>query len=190
MKLFRGLAVLAALPALAAGAARAQDPAPPNATPSEEHTYLNQFVGEWKTSGQGTDPSGKKSDLAGFEFDRMVLGDFWLFFVYNSQMNGKPFVGHGMIGYDPARKKYIGSWVDSMSPYMASFEGTADREKKTLTLNVSGTDPNTLKACKGKLVFEFQDADHRDLKSYRIDDSGGEKLAYELHYAREQAQSK
>jgi hypothetical protein len=190
MNLFRGIAALAALAMLPAGLARGQDQKPPHATPSDEHSVLNQFVGEWKSTGKGMDPSGKMTDMPGFEFDRMVLGDFWLFFVYNSQIAGKPFVGHGMIGYDPARKKYVGSWVDSMSPYMTTFEGTTDKTNKILTLETFGTDPMTEKSCKGRMVFEFQDQDHRSLKSYKMDDSGESKLVFELHYTREQAQSK
>ena len=190
MNLFRGIVALAALAALPAGVARSQDQNPPHATPTDEHAVLNQFVGEWKTTGKGTDPSGKQTEMSGYEFDRMVLGDFWLFFVYNSQMAGKPFVGHGMIGYDPAKKKYVGSWVDSMSPFMTTLEGTADRKTKSITLDAIGTDPMTEKACKGRLVFEFQDNDHRSVRSYKIDESGEAKLAFELHYTREQAQTK
>jgi hypothetical protein len=185
MTLVRGIALSAALAVLSAASTSGQDQKPPQAGPSDEHAYLHQFVGEWRTTGKGTDPSGKDKDLTGFEFDRMVLNDYWLFFVYNTQTDGKPYVGHGMIGYDPVRKKYIGTWVDSMTPYMATFDGSADRKQKTLTMEVSGTDSNTGKSCKGRLVFEFADPEHRSLKSYKIGDNGEATLSFELHYTKE-----
>lgn len=190
MAMFRRTAAAVALAFLGAGLALAQDAKPPQAAPSNEHEFLHQFVGEWRTEGKTKDASGKEVDALGLEYDRMVLGDFWLFFVYNSQMDGKPFVGHGMIGYDPARKKYIGTWVDSMSPYMATYEGTVDPKTKALTLETSGTDPATEKACKGRMVYEFQDPEHRSLKSFKEDESGALKPMFELHYTKESSQSK
>lgn len=165
---------------------------PPHPTPTDEHGFLRQFEGEWKTSGKGMDMTGKEIDMAGVEYDRMVLGDFWLSFVYRSQINDKPYVGHGMIGYDPAKKKYIGTWVDSMSPYMSQLEGQTDPKTNTLTLEVSGVDPMTEKPCKGRLVFQVQDPEHRSLQSFRMDDSaqGGSKKVFDLRYTKEQPHSK
>jgi hypothetical protein len=190
MAIFRRTAAVVVLGILGTGLGLAQDAKPPQAVPSDEHVFLHQFVGEWRTEGKMKDASGKEAETLGLEYDRMVLGDFWLFFVYNSQMNGKPFVGHGMIGYDPSRKKYIGTWVDSMSPYMATFEGTVDPKTRALTLETSGTDPATEKECKGRMVYQFQDAEHRSLQSFKLDESGAPKMMFELHYTKESAQSK
>ena len=168
-----------------------QEGKPPHPIPTDEHGFIRQFEGEWRTSGKGTDMTGKEVDMAGVEYDRMVLGDFWLSFVYRSQINDKPFVGHGMIGYDPAKKKYVGTWVDSMSPYMSQLEGRADAKTNTLTMEVSGVDPMTDKSCKGRLVFQIQDPEHRSLQSYRMDDSApGGKVIFYLHYTKEQPHSK
>lgn len=175
---------------LAASLLSAQDAKPPHAMPSDEHAFLHQFAGEWKTNGRGTDLSGKDVDMVGFESDRMVIGDFWLSFVYRSQVNDKLFVGHGMIGYDPQKKKYVGIWVDSMSPYLTSLEGTADRQANTLTMDSTGVDPATEKACRGRLVFHVQDSDHRTLQSFRVDDGQKGQMVFDQHYTRVEPQSK
>ncbi len=167
-----------------------QDETPSSVQPTDEHAWLRQFEGEWKTTGKGSDEFGKDVDLAGVEYDRMVLGDFWLSFVYRSQFAEKPFVGHGMVGYDPAKRKYIGTWVDSTSPHMSQFEGSVDGKKNTLTLDTTGTDSKTYKAKKGRLVFSFQDPDHRTLQSYRMDDEGKTHLIFEIQFTRVPVQAK
>lgn len=168
-----------------------QDGKPARPAPSDEHNFLRQFEGEWKTTGKGADMmTGKDVDMTGVEYDRVVLGDFWLSFVYRTQINDKPFVGHGMIGYDPTKKKYVGTWVDSMSPFMATFEGMADPKANTLTLETVGVDPMTEKSCKGRMVFQFQDAEHRTLQTFRTDDSNASKMMFDLHYTREAPHSK
>ena len=43
-----------------------------------------------------------------------------------------------MIGYDPAKKKYIGTWADSMTNHLWQYEGTVDKTGKKLTLNTKG----------------------------------------------------
>ncbi|MEZ6077749.1 MAG: DUF1579 family protein [Pirellulaceae bacterium] len=37
-------------------------------------------------------------------------------------------------GYDAEAKKYIGTWVDSLSPGMMHMDGEYNKEKKTMTL--------------------------------------------------------
>ncbi len=51
------------------------------------------------------------------------------------------FHGQGQTGYDPAKKKYIGTWVDSMSPTIMMMEGDFDPRTKTLTMYSKGTGP-------------------------------------------------
>ena len=48
-------------------------------------------------------------------------------------MPGQPFHGHGTATYDPAKKKYVGSWTDSMSRGLALTEATYDPATKTAT---------------------------------------------------------
>ena len=51
------------------------------------------------------------------------------------------FEGRGQFGYDPAKKKYVGTWIDSMSPTLRVLEGTYDAKTKTLTYKGDGVCP-------------------------------------------------
>jgi hypothetical protein len=180
---------------LAAPLVRAQDEGKmPHATPTKEHEALKAFEGEWDTVSKWQHPDGKMHEGRGTETASMMMGDFWLAFVHHSKMTGekgeKVMVGHGIMGYDPAKGKYTGVWIDSMSPYIMTFEGTADASGKKWTFESSGTDPKTQKACKGKMIEEFKDKDHRVSRFYKMDESGMEKMMGEVQYTRKAGEPK
>jgi len=59
------------------------------------------------------------------------------------------------------RKKYVGTWVDSMTDYLWRYEGEVDKSGKKLTLNAEG--PNFMTG-EGTTQFrdsyEFNSPDH------------------------------
>ena len=50
------------------------------------------------------------------------------------------FEGHGTETYDKGKKKYVGSWTDSMSTGLSTSEGTYDATSKTMTGWMVGPD--------------------------------------------------
>ncbi|QEG20696.1 DUF1579 domain-containing protein [Mariniblastus fucicola] len=103
-------------------------------TPGPETEVLRKEVGEWTCeikawSGPGAEPVITK----GSESTRM-FGDFWTITNFEGNMMGFPFKGHGTYGYDTRKKKYVGTWIDSLGPYMMHTEGTYDKETETLTM--------------------------------------------------------
>ncbi|HLY09495.1 MAG TPA: DUF1579 family protein [Planctomycetota bacterium] len=172
------------------GVGWAQETHAPPAVPTEEHDFLRQFSGEWTAVGKGTDVAGKSVDMKGLEIDRLVLGDFWLFLIFQSQIPEQPFVGHGMIGYDPIRRKYVGTWVDSLSPYLGTLEGTADPKTRTLTLEMAGTNAVTGKPSHDRLVYRFQDPEHRSVERTTLEDPEHPRLILRLDSTKNQLHSK
>ncbi len=82
-------------------------------------------------------------------------------------------VGVQTIGYDAAKKKYVGTWVDSMTDFMWKYEGSVDKSGKILTLEAEG--PNF--ASPGKLtkfqdIYEFKSADVIAITSKMLGDDG------------------
>jgi Protein of unknown function (DUF1579) len=145
----------------------AQDAAtPPMPTPQKEHEWLKQLEGQWTTEGEcNMGPGQPAIKSTGTETGRMV-GGFWAVNETKGEMSGMSMTGIMTVGYDPEKKKYVGTWVDSMSNYMWRYEGTVDAAGKTLTLNTEGPafmDPS--KKARYKEVIEFKSKDHKVFSS-------------------------
>jgi hypothetical protein len=167
MKRFVPLAAVVVV-ALAAAASAQEMP-----QPVKEHGWLKQFVGEWEVAseihpGPGVDPIKCK----GSESVKQI-GGFWIVSELKSEIKDMPMNAVMTVGYDPTKKRYIGSWIDSMSHVLWHYDGSVDDDGKTLTLEADG--PNMVdptKTSKYRDVTEFKSPDHRVLTSYVQDDDG------------------
>jgi len=77
------------------------------------------------------------------------------------------------LGYDPAKSRFVGTFVGSMMPSMWVYEGSLDASERVLTLDTKGpsfTDPNTLTEYQD--IIEIIDADTRILRSVIKGDDG------------------
>ncbi len=132
--------------------------------PQKEHEWLKQLEGEWETEAEMTmDPSKPPVKSTGTESVKM-LGGFWAVSENNGQMpfDNQPFKGILTLGFDPAKNKYVGTWVDSMNSRLWTYEGDVDESGKKLTLNTEGPCPMAGgKIMKMKEVMEITDADHK-----------------------------
>ena len=142
-------------PAFALGiatAAAAQFPAP-----SEEHKILKLEEGKWDaelTMFMGPDgPYDPPHQSKGQESNRM-LGGFWIVSDFSGSFEGMKFSGRGHFGYDPRKKKYVGTWIDSFSPNATKMVGTYDADKKTMTYETSSVGMDG-KPSKGKNVVVY-----------------------------------
>lgn len=142
-------------------------------TPQKEHEWLNHFVGEWESESEGSmGPDQPKIKCKGTMKSRM-LGGFWVVSESKSEMMGMPIDAIQTIGYDAAKKKYVGTWVDSMMNHMWHYSGTVDSTGKILTLEAEG--PDFLGGEKMKTyrdVYEFKSKDHIIATSSVKDDDG------------------
>src|SRR5262249_52422264 len=100
-----------------ASTARAQEGGgPPLPKPTAEHKVLAQEAGAWDgtikmfMAGPDAPPSVSK----GVETNTLGLGGFWMLSEFKGEFGGMPFEGRGTFGYDPVKKKYVGTWIDSM----------------------------------------------------------------------------
>lgn len=141
--------------------------------PEKEHQWLRQFVGEWETQAEGSmGPDQPPMECQGSIASRM-LGDRWLVNEMKGDILGTPLIGIQTIGYDPAKKKYVGTWVDSMTNHMWQYEGTVDATGKILTLEAEG--PNFMaegKMTKFRDSYEFTSADQIIATSSMLGEDG------------------
>jgi hypothetical protein len=141
--------------------------------PQKEHQWLQQFVGQWDTQAEGSMGPDQPPVQCKGTMDTRMLGGFWVVNEMQADMMGTPMTGIQTIGYDPAKKKYVGTWVDSMMNHMWKYEGTVDATGKVLTLEAEG--PNFMtagKVTKFRDAYEFKSANRIVATSSMQDEDG------------------
>ncbi|GAB5442023.1 MAG: DUF1579 domain-containing protein [Fuerstiella sp.] len=130
----------------------AQDaPGLPGAVP--EHKMLKRFVGKWKTVSEAFE-DGKPTFKAEGTMTGNMMGEFWLLSETKAGGAGFEMKALQTIGYDASKKKYVGTWIDTMVNHMWQYEGDAEGDK--LVLNTEG--PNYMtdgSMAKFRDVYEF-----------------------------------
>jgi len=164
----RNMALVAAVAAVMLGlSARAddkkqekKDAGPPMPKPTKEHGLLKQFEGTWDAVVKEFGAPGQPASTSkGVEVAKVIGGGLWVLSDYKGSMAGMTFEGHGIYGYDPEKKKVIGTWVDSMQTNLSPMEGGFDTSGKVLTLVMEGPGPDG-KPIKWQMVTKFVDNDH------------------------------
>ena len=93
--------------------------------PGPEHQKLAAYAGTWACAIEMTGDDGKPMTSKGTTTLRVGPGGLWLLDDFQGEVMGGPFTGHGVTGYDPAKGKFVGTWVDSWSvSVMTSSTGT------------------------------------------------------------------
>ncbi len=148
------------------------------AKPQKEHDWLHQLVGEWTSEmdcAMGPDQPRQKSK--GRETVRS-LGGLWTL----GEGEGRTLM---TLGFDPAKGRFVGSFIGSMMTHHWLYEGTLDEAANVLTLESSG--PNMMS---DGAVIPYRDVvtlvspDHRILASYMPDGKGGWSEFMTAHYRR------
>lgn len=109
-----------------------------NPTPTPQHTWLKQLVGDWAfTNDCVMGPGGETSTFEGTETVR-ALGDIWI--VADTALQMPEGVMHCVLtlGFDPLKDRFVGTWVGSPMTRLITYEGTLDDAKKILTLDCEG----------------------------------------------------
>ena len=148
-----------------------QDPQLPG--PEKEHELLQQFVGQWDSESEASMGPGQPAMKCKGSMKSRMIGGFWIVSDMTGDMAGTTMTAVQTIGYDSEKKKYVGTWVDSMMNYLWKYEGTVDETGKILTLEAEG--PNFMSA--GKLTkfrdaYEFKSADNIVATSSMLTDDG------------------
>jgi hypothetical protein len=151
--------------------------AQPGAKPGPEHEMLKKFEGDWDC----TVSFGGNESKATATY-KMGYNGFWLTENFTGEFAGAKFEGRATVGYDQGKKKYVSTWIDSMSPTLLTMEGTFDNEGKTFTETGEGPGPDG-KPTKMKNVYEFKDKDSFTFHMYMTAD-GKEQETFKITYTR------
>lgn len=106
--------------------------------PESQHEWLKQLVGQWTYECECPNPDGPPMKMTGSESIRM-FGDLWMIaHGKGSAPDGSPVEMQLTIGYDPPKKKFVGTWFGTMMTTLWTYEGTLDASQKSLTLETTG----------------------------------------------------
>jgi hypothetical protein len=143
-----------------------------------EHAFLKEAVGTWDATAKS-----KGGDSKGELHCTMGVNGLWMFEHYKGEAGGVAFEGRGATTYDPAKKKFVNVWIDSMVPAPMLSEGTYDKEKKTMTFvgDMPGPDGKSMKSA---VTIVYKDANNKVLSLKANTPDGKEIGMVEITYKR------
>ncbi|MHC2069598.1 DUF1579 family protein [Bremerella sp. T1] len=102
--------------------------------PGEPHMHLQEMVGKYKTVSTWIVPGKEQEsvDDGTAEF-KSILGGRFVTQEFKSTYNGETMEGFGILGYDNAKQKFVGIWLDNMSTHILRTEGTLDEKTGVMT---------------------------------------------------------
>jgi hypothetical protein len=111
------------------------------ATPGAPHKLLARMAGSWSTRIKTwMGPDSPPVESKGTSEQKMLLDGRFLQQVFTGEMMGL-YNGIGFTGYNNQTRKYVSTWMDSMSTGIMVFEGTAAADDKTITQTSQFEDP-------------------------------------------------
>lgn len=139
--------------------------------PPIEAAWLQKFVGEWESESDLHMEDGAPPVKGTGSESVSSLGGFWIVVQGKGEMMGMNMSYLMNIGYDSEKKKYVASWIDSLSSFKWNYEGIVDESGKIFTLEAEGPCPmRPGELTKFKDVTEFIDKDTRKFTSMMFDE--------------------
>jgi hypothetical protein len=127
------------------------------ANPGPMHTLLDPLVGTWKTVNKSWMGPGEPVVSEGTCERTWLLGGRFLQSKYSGMMEGMPFEGMEILGYDTKKKEYTSVWIDNMGTMMSVGSGQADQAGKVFTMTSTFDDPVSGKPVPFKMVTKVVD---------------------------------
>jgi hypothetical protein len=150
-----------------------------------EHELLKSQVGKWDAEmklfhAPGAEPEVEQCT----ETVELLPGGMWITSRFEGKIMGMPFTGIGTSGYDPTEKKFVGTWVDSMSPYMQTIKGEYDAATKTMTSTSVSRNPMNGEEVTYKEIGRTIDDDTRTFEMHMPNEKGEYVKMMEIKYTR------
>src|SRR5438105_14737411 len=152
---------------------------------NENHKLLSSLDGNWNYTikfWMNPDPNAKPEESKGTAVRKSIMDGRFSIMDVTGKMempgpDGKKkemtFKGQGTEGYDNVKKKFVGTWIDSMGTGVMMSEGDYDPATKTFTYT---GEIEVMPGMKQKIreVVKLTDKDHMDFEWY--EDRGGQEM--------------
>lgn len=157
------------------------------ATPQKEHQWLQKLVGEWTSEAEMAMEPGQSTETCKGTESVRSLGGLWILAEGQGEMpGGGPATMMLTLGYDPRKKRFVGTWVGSMMTHLWVYDGFLDAAGKVLTLEAEGPNMAGPEGAMAKYrdVIAMESDDHRLLTSHMLGDDGKWQPFMTAHYRR------
>jgi hypothetical protein len=136
--------------------------------PQKEHQWLQKLVGEWTYEMECPPAPDKPPETFRGTDSVQSIGGLWVVCEGRGPgPDGGTATTMMTLGYDPAKKKVVGTFIASLMTYLWLYEGQLDAGGKKLVLDAEGPsfagDGGTAKY---QDTIEFVTDDHRTLTSH------------------------
>ena len=154
--------------------------------PQSEHHWLHKMVGDWTNEGEASmGPDKPPMHFTGTETVRSI-GGLWIVAEGQGGMPGESGTSTLMtLGYDSARKRFVGTFVASMMTHLWIYDGALDVEGRKVVLETEGpgfSGDGTMAKYRDRV--EFVNDDHRILASEILLEDGSWSEFMKAHYRR------
>jgi hypothetical protein len=154
------------------------------AAPVAEHDALKPMVGKFNCELTSAMPGMAEQKSSGVSNNEMVLGGRFLQQRFEGKWDGEPFSGMGYTGFDTGKKKYVGTWMDTMGTMMLVMEGTADSAGKVITCTATMDDPMSGQKMTCRMVTTVVSNDKHTFEMYMPGPDGKEFKGMTIVYTR------
>jgi hypothetical protein len=158
-----------------------------HATPGQPHKHLAALAGDWTYDAKfWVAPGAPPMEMKGTAKRTMIMGGRFLQDDVAGPAQGgmPPFQGFGLTGYDNHLKKYVATWVDSMTTSIMQSTGEASADGKTITMHHEDFDPMVNQKVKARDVTRITGPDTNITEFYKTTPDGKEMKAGEITFKR------
>jgi hypothetical protein len=154
--------------------------------PQKEHQWLKQLLGEWTFEGEAM--MGPDAPTEKFRGTERVwsIGDLWFLSEGKGEMpGGGASTSLATLGYDPQKKRFVGTFIGSMMTNLWVYDGSLDASERVLALDTEGPGmTGDGKMAKYQDIIEIQNAGQRTLTSRVQGDDGTWTQIMKMSYRR------
>jgi hypothetical protein len=152
----------------------------------EQHRWLEQLTGRWRVTFDMPDANGEQPSEGAWIDETRSLGGAWIVSEMTGIMpDGSKATNIMMLGYDPEKKRYVGSFASSVMTYLWVYEGTLDETGTVLTLDCEGPDfENAGRTARYQDIITIKDENTRNFSSRTQNPDGTWKPVMSSDYNR------
>lgn len=107
--------------------------------PTPEHEWLLQLMGDWQFESECIMGPDQPPMISTGKQTTRSLGSLWTVGeMENDSADGQPMRSVFTLGFDPAKKRFVGTFVASCMTHLWPYDGQLDAARKVLTLDSEG----------------------------------------------------